>query len=397
MPKPPSRRNKSASAASIDSTSAANSANEDISLQEDPASATITVTAVEIPELTEQEISDRLHLERKVERTFFEAGKALAQLRDRRLYRSTHRTFEEYCRDRFGYTHRRVNYLIAGSVVFDNIVTGTNCSQNQEVGETGTNCSQNQEVDKTGTNCSQNEGVGETGTNCSQNQEVDKTGTNCSQNEGVDETGTNCSQNEEVDKTRPNSSRILPTNEGQVRPLAKLEPQQQVKVWQRAVQEAGGKVPSARIVTDVLQRIMERTKVPNSYQIGEICQILAKDNPELRGKNGCWGIANHVGEFSCTVTMWDGEYTVGLQHLKSLNYLPAECEQMQEISDGITRVYSRELEESVQRFLESLGKLNRAYLTVLEEKVLSLLESEITHKKAWEQGRNLCERLSYRQ
>ena len=42
-----------------------------------PATATITVTAVEIPELTEQEIRDRLHLERKVERAFFEAGKAL--------------------------------------------------------------------------------------------------------------------------------------------------------------------------------------------------------------------------------------------------------------------------------------------------------------------------------
>ncbi|MCC5670840.1 hypothetical protein LC653_45595 [Nostoc sp. CHAB 5784] len=307
MPKPPSRRKKATSVASTDSTSAANSANEDISQQVDPGSATITVTAVEVPELTEQEISDRLLLERKVERAFFEAGKALAQLRDRRLYRSTHRTFEEYCRDRFGYTHRRVNYLIAGSVVFDNIVTGTNCSQNEEVDETGTNCSQNEEVDKTGTNCSQN---GE-----------------------VDETGTNCSQNEEIDKTRLNPSRILPTNEGQVRPLAQLEPQQQVKVWQRAVQEAGGKVPSARIVTDVVQRIMERNKVPNTYQIGEICQILAKDNPELRGKGGCWGIVNQVNDFSCTVKLWDGEYTVGLQHLKSYNYLPAECEQMQLIRD----------------------------------------------------------------
>ncbi|RCJ30016.1 hypothetical protein A6769_34715 [Nostoc punctiforme NIES-2108] len=298
----------------------------------------MTVTAVEIPELTEQEISDRLHLERKVERAFFEAGKALAQLRDRRLYRSTHRTFEEYCRDRFGYTHRRVNYLIAGSVVFDNIVAGTNCSQNEE---------------------------------------VDKTGTNCSQNGEVDETGTNCSQNEEVDKTRPNPSRVLPTNEGQVRPLAPLEPQQQVKVWQRAVHEAGGKVPSARIVTDVVQKIMERTRIPNTYQFGEVCQILAKDNPELRGKGGYWGIVARVNDFSCTVRTWNGEYTVGLQHLKSYNYLPDECQQMQVICARIGRVYSRELEESVQRFLESLGKLNRTYLTELEEKVLSLLESEI--------------------
>lgn len=337
MPKPPSRRNKATSAASTDSTSAASSVNEDISQPVDPSSVTINVTAVEVPELTEQEISDRLHLERKVERAFFEAGKALAQLRDRRLYRSTHRTFEEYCRDRFGYTHRRVNYLIAGSVVFDNIVTGTNCSQNEEVDETGTNCSQNGEVD---------------------------------------EMGTNCSQNEEVDKNRLNPSRILPTNEGQVRPLAQLEPQQQIEVWQRAVQKAGGKVPSARIVTDVVQKIMERTRIPNTYQIGEVCQILAKDNPELRGKGGCWAIISVVNNFSCSVKMWDGEYTVALQHLKSYNYLPAECEQMRVICDRIARIYSDSLEETAKSLLQLLGKLNRPWLTAVEEKLLSVLESE---------------------
>ncbi|MCC2692854.1 hypothetical protein [Nodularia sp. LEGE 04288] len=72
---------------------------------------------------------------------------------------------------------------------------------------------------------------------------------------------------------------ILPTNERQVRPLIKLEPQQQQEVWQAAVEEAGDKVPSGRVVKDVVQRIMEKTKVPNTYQMGEVCQILAKDNP----------------------------------------------------------------------------------------------------------------------
>jgi hypothetical protein len=64
--------------------------------------------------------------------------------------------------------------------------------------------------------------------------------------------------------------------------------------------------------------------------------------------------------------------------------LPKECEQMQTICDAcgglrlrLSRVYSSSLEESVQKFLESLGKLNRAYLTTLEEKLLSLLELEI--------------------
>ncbi|AHJ28589.1 hypothetical protein PN465_11455 [Nodularia spumigena CS-584] len=104
-------------------------------------------------------------------------------------------------------------------------------------------------------------------------------------------------QNEiEDDPATVNSDQqqILPTSEGQVRPLTKLEPQQQQFVWQTAVEEAGGKVPSGRIVKDVVQRIMERTKVPNTYQVGEVCQILAKDNPDLRGKGGCWCIVTAI-------------------------------------------------------------------------------------------------------
>ncbi|MCW5317073.1 hypothetical protein GTQ43_25630 [Nostoc sp. KVJ3] len=73
------------SATSRDSTPPDDQDLEDISQQKDPGSATITVSAVEVPELTEEEQSDRLYLERRVERAVFEAGKALAQLRDRSL------------------------------------------------------------------------------------------------------------------------------------------------------------------------------------------------------------------------------------------------------------------------------------------------------------------------
>ncbi len=300
MTKAPRKRNKATSAASSDSTLPNDLAEENISPQENPALATIDVTAVEITELTEQEQSDRLHLERRVERAFFEAGKALTELRDRRLYRSTHKTFEDYCRERFAFSRRQPYYLIEAAVIFDNLVE--KCERNVH---------------------------------------------------------------------------ILPTNEWQIRPLSKLDPDIQPEAWEQAVESANGKVPSHRIVKDAVQRIMERTQVPNTYQLGEVCQILAKDNPELRGKGGCWGIVSVVNDFSCTVRVWDGEYAVGLQHLKSFNYLPAECEQMRVICDRINRVYSSSLEESVQRFLESLGKLNRAYLTDLEEKVLGLVELEI--------------------
>jgi len=70
-----------------------------------------------VDDLTPEEERQRLFWERKVERAFYEAGTALKELRDRRLYRSTHKTFEEYCRDRFGYSRRKMDYLISGSEV----------------------------------------------------------------------------------------------------------------------------------------------------------------------------------------------------------------------------------------------------------------------------------------
>ncbi|MHC5736256.1 hypothetical protein [Nostoc sp.] len=117
MNKPSSKRKKTTSAASSDGTAPDNLTKEEIPQEENPATATINVTAVEVPELTEEEQRDRLHLERRVERAFFEAGKALAELRDRRLYRSTHKTFEEYCRERFGHSRRQSYVLMDAAVV----------------------------------------------------------------------------------------------------------------------------------------------------------------------------------------------------------------------------------------------------------------------------------------
>lgn len=89
-----------------------------VSVHDTPA---VAIEVVE--ELTDEELKERHRLELKVERAFFEAGKALAQLRERKLYRSTHRSFAEYCQDRFGYTRYSAYYKIAASEVFDNLLT----------------------------------------------------------------------------------------------------------------------------------------------------------------------------------------------------------------------------------------------------------------------------------
>ncbi len=223
-------------------------------------------------ELSYDEQREREQLERLVERAFYDAGRALKQLRDRRLYRNTHETFEDYCRERFAFTRHHVDYLVAGSQVVDNLMR-TDCSQT------------------------------------------------------------------DIPETRTNGSQILPTSERQVRALARLEPSQQRECWCQAVEAAGKKVPSGRQVKDVVDRIRERTKVPNPYREGEICILIPKDNPELLGKSGCWGAVTHVGEYSCTIKTWEAEYTVKIEHLLSMELSDDNCKFMRELLGRMRRLH----------------------------------------------------------
>jgi hypothetical protein len=284
---------------------------KDTQQQDNPGSATIDVAAVEVPELTQEEQRDRLHLERKVERAFFEAGKALMELRDRRLYRSTHRTFEEYCKDRFGYSRDAAYLKISATEVYENI-----------------------------------------------------------------------------QKFLPTNGRQIPmpTNERQLRPLAKaeLEPNKQASVWEQAVDQAGGKVPSGRVVKDVVDRIRERTKIPNPYQLGEICILQPKDNPDLRGKSSCWGVITYVGDYSCTLQTWDGDYTAKVEHLKSLELLEDDCKFMQQLCMRLRRLHEvASRDPAVDWLLQGLGKQAKPYLSSLQAKLLGAVEKE--YNLVWRQ------------
>ncbi len=80
--------------------------------------------------LTQAEQGRLDNLEDTIERglsTFVSVGLALGEIRDRRLYRESHATWEDYCRDRWHVTDRRVRQLMAAATVV------------KEIGETGTN------------------------------------------------------------------------------------------------------------------------------------------------------------------------------------------------------------------------------------------------------------------
>jgi len=181
-----------------------------------------------VEELSPEEEADRQGLELKVERAFYEAGCSLRELRDRRLYRSTHKTWEEYCFGRFGFKRHAANLKIAASDVFENLVT--------------------------------------------------------------------------------KSHQILPNKETQVRPLAKLEPEEQYQVWQQAVEAAAGKVPTERVVKEavlrhkgIVERLKEKNPPPIEFIQGDVVEIQAASRSPLHPFNGMWSIIEHVGSFSYTV------------------------------------------------------------------------------------------------
>lgn len=78
---------------------------------------TINYATGEITEspLSAMEASALTHAEAKIEQglqTFVEVGQALAEIRDSRLYRESHSTFEDYCRDRWNLDRTRAYDII---------------------------------------------------------------------------------------------------------------------------------------------------------------------------------------------------------------------------------------------------------------------------------------------
>ncbi len=54
-------------------------------------------------------------------KNFIEVGNALLEIRDSRLYRKTHSTFEEYCRERWQISNRHANRLIEAAEIATNL------------------------------------------------------------------------------------------------------------------------------------------------------------------------------------------------------------------------------------------------------------------------------------
>lgn len=88
--------------------------------------------------LTSTEKLKLVDLELVIERglqTFVEVGAALTLIRDQKLYRESHGTFEEYCQDRWGWTDRRARQLMDASAVVGHLTDGSETGTTVPVNE----------------------------------------------------------------------------------------------------------------------------------------------------------------------------------------------------------------------------------------------------------------------
>lgn len=271
-----------------------NQPDEILSVSEPSEEDAIAVPAVQVlEELSEAEAAELRRLELKVERAFYEAGVALREIRDKRLYRSTHRTFEEYCRDRFGFTRFSAYNKIAAASVFENLLT-----------------------------------IGQ---------------------------------------------QIMPANERQVRDLTNLEPNEQCEVWQQAIKQAGNKIPTGRIVKDIVERLKSKPlhTASDFCSLGDVFMLARLEGAE-RKYNGCWAIASHVNDFTLGVDVYDRTLTVKPENLTRIDE-PDVRRQLPQTLKRIRRLRNVGLlDRGAYNILEDLGR--HTYLTDLENDLLTFLE-----------------------
>ena len=67
--------------------------------------------------------------------SFVEVGEALSDIRDARLYRATHGTFEEYCGQRWGMKKSKAYYLMDAAAVVSTMVDKTKITSERQARE----------------------------------------------------------------------------------------------------------------------------------------------------------------------------------------------------------------------------------------------------------------------
>ncbi len=262
-------------------------------------------------ELSKEEKKLLERLEQQVKDSFLAAAHALREINEKRLYRETHKTFDSYCEERFGFKRRQAYHYIEGAKVTDAL------------------------------------------------------------------------------QQSARTVHILPANEYQIRPLASLkEPEKQIEAWERAVEHAGGKLPTHELVKKTVQEMLQRLEGVNSdfvtsFSAHDVCVVRQTTTDEhLSDRKGHVGEITDVSDETVTLQLWDRTVEANPRDLKLLTITSNEREErirllyrLREISDG-----GGKTESSIAPVLRYFGTLKHAALSDFDKKLLSFLERQFKGK-----------------
>jgi|GEM_PF-3136896 len=133
--------------------------------------------------------------------------------------------------------------------------------------------------------------------------------------------------------------------------------------------------------SDITQQIKDKQRVPNPHCVGEVCQIIAKGDPDLKQFSGCWCIIGEVNAYSCYVWTWRMDFpTVKPENLEPI-YVGCEekasqnCYRIRQLAN---KIYE-EFEPTHAVVVEALGRIaDPSHLTPKQERILAFLENEYT-------------------
>jgi len=176
---------------------------------------------------------------RNGQQTFLDVGNALIVIRDGNLFRETHKSFKAYCRDKWGFEDRYARRLISGAEVVKRLESTVQSRPLPSGGGSGPiGTLEPPPSDAASTPVPSGGGSGPVGP-----LEPPDSDTISAPGE------------------TPHSSVQIPTNEWQLRALAKLPEDQQAAAWADAVEAAGGQ-PTGAQVEEVVKTYLADNEPP---------------------------------------------------------------------------------------------------------------------------------------
>lgn len=125
----------------------------------------------------------------------------------------------------------------------------------------------------------------------------------------------------------------------------------------------------------IVEQIRARTPVPISFRVGEVCQVITKGNPDLKGKGGCWCIVVDVYEFSVLIKMQGKEYQVKPENLDSVELSRQQQKEFKRNFERIGALYPKYSEEgAIIAMLDQWHYQNQYWISPVLDKVLQVLE-----------------------